>query len=388
MESEDDTSGPFRHQLLQLAKLHARPAVIYVSSKADAELLRVLRSPLAGAAPPPPAPSGGTGAAGDHAVAAAGEFDVRTERSTLFLPRAARAMLEAVHVRGTPPGLTPRERLHRLNAMLSLSSEQQVCAAGALLAVLAREGRLAPASAASAADGGEEASAADGGTAGGTAAATMEVASIAEVSLDGYLLVDPASMAALQIFQQEAHPAAAMGIGGWLRQRWWRRAVGPGSGQAPVPRRTSWQAAAAEWRRKRCVPAAALASRSAGSPPSTGSTPLPPAACRPGVPTPACLPPAGQPKEGFSVFSTLNRCVTGAGRRLLRLWFRRPIVNLAVLSDRLDGIQFFLCRPDAVKPLQLGWRPVACWMGHFHWHGRAAEGRLRFGGARQPAQCA
>ncbi|EFN56890.1 hypothetical protein CHLNCDRAFT_144556 [Chlorella variabilis] len=272
MESEDDTSGPFRHQLLQLAKLHARPAVIYVSSKADAELLRVLRSPLAGAAPPPPAPSGGTGAAGDHAVAAAGEFDVRTERSTLFLPRAARAMLEAVHVRGTPPGLTPRERLHRLNAMLSLSSEQQVCAAGALLAVLAREGRLAPASAASAADGGEEASAADGGTAGGTAAATMEVASIAEVSLDGYLLVDPASMAALQIFQQEAHPAAAMGI--------------------------------------------------------------------------------GQPKEGFSVFSTLNRCVTGAGRRLLRLWFRRPIVNLAVLSDRLDGIQFFLCRPDAVKPLQ------------------------------------
>ena len=34
-----------------------------------------------------------------------------------------------------------------------------------------------------------------------------------QVSLDGYLTVDPASLAALQIFQEEAHPAAAMGIG-------------------------------------------------------------------------------------------------------------------------------------------------------------------------------
>ena len=35
-----------------------------------------------------------------------------------------------------------------------------------------------------------------------------------QVSLDGYLTVDPPSLAALQIFQEEAHPAAAMGIGG------------------------------------------------------------------------------------------------------------------------------------------------------------------------------
>lgn len=70
---------------------------------------------------------------------------------------------------------------------------------------------------------------------------------VAQVSLDGYLLVDPASMAALQIFQEERHPSM-MGI--------------------------------------------------------------------------------GQPKEGFSVFGMLNRCVGAPGRRLLKLWFLRPLLDL------------------------------------------------------------
>lgn len=35
---------------------------------------------------------------------------------------------------------------------------------------------------------------------------------LSEVSLDGFLLVDPVSLAALQIFTEEAHPSA-MGIG-------------------------------------------------------------------------------------------------------------------------------------------------------------------------------
>ena len=157
MESADDTTGPFRHQVLQLAKLHARPSVIYASSKADAELLAILRSPLAGAAQSSthtaaptatagtataPAVRGGnqvpqqaaagaapTGAGVTPApapAAAAGEFDVRTERAALFQPRQARAVLEGVHVRGMPSGLSTRERLHRLNALMSLSSEQQV----------------------------------------------------------------------------------------------------------------------------------------------------------------------------------------------------------------------------------------------------------------------
>lgn len=51
-------------------------------------------------------------------------------------------MLESVHVRGMPAGLSGRERLHALNTLISFSSEQQVCAAGALLAILCKEGLL------------------------------------------------------------------------------------------------------------------------------------------------------------------------------------------------------------------------------------------------------
>ena len=40
----------------------------------------------------------------------------------------------------------------------------------------------------------------------------FSVNGISELSLDGYLMVDPVSMAALQIFQEESHPSA-MGIG-------------------------------------------------------------------------------------------------------------------------------------------------------------------------------
>lgn len=61
---------------------------------------------------------------------------------------------------------------------------------------------------------------------------------------------------------------------------------------------------------------------------------------------------AGQPKEGFSVFGALNTCVSPGGRRLLRLWFTRPIVNLAVLNDRLDSVDFFKQQPDAIKALR------------------------------------
>lgn len=51
------------------------------------------------------------------------------------------------------------------------------------------------------------------------ATATCSAAFLAQVSLDGYLTVDPASLGALQIFQEEAHPAAAMGIGAQLLGR-------------------------------------------------------------------------------------------------------------------------------------------------------------------------
>ncbi|KHN11911.1 MutS protein like 5 [Glycine soja] len=45
----------------------------------------------------------------------------------------------------------------------------------------------------------------------------------------------------------------------------------------------------------------------------------------------------GRAKEGFSVFGMMNKCVTPMGRRLLRNWFLRPILDLEVLNYRLNS---------------------------------------------------
>ncbi|TQD71858.1 hypothetical protein C1H46_042607 [Malus baccata] len=45
----------------------------------------------------------------------------------------------------------------------------------------------------------------------------------------------------------------------------------------------------------------------------------------------------GRAKEGFSVFGMMNKCVTPMGRRLLRSWFLRPILDLEVLNNRLNA---------------------------------------------------
>ncbi|KAL6610436.1 hypothetical protein ACP70R_040405 [Stipagrostis hirtigluma subsp. patula] len=44
----------------------------------------------------------------------------------------------------------------------------------------------------------------------------------------------------------------------------------------------------------------------------------------------------GRAKEGFSVFGMLNKCVTPMGRRLLRAWFLRPIIDIDVINNRLN----------------------------------------------------
>lgn len=49
----------------------------------------------------------------------------------------------------------------------------------------------------------------------------------------------------------------------------------------------------------------------------------------------------GRAKEGFSVFGMMNKCVTPMGRRLLRSWFLRPILDIENLNKRLDTILFF-----------------------------------------------
>ncbi|KAF2554631.1 hypothetical protein F2Q68_00017085 [Brassica cretica] len=58
----------------------------------------------------------------------------------------------------------------------------------------------------------------------------------------------------------------------------------------------------------------------------------------------------GRAKEGFSVFGMMNKCATPMGRRLLRNWFMRPILDLEVLDRRLNAVSFFL----RLMPSRLG----------------------------------
>ncbi|CAJ2638343.1 unnamed protein product [Trifolium pratense] len=60
----------------------------------------------------------------------------------------------------------------------------------------------------------------------------------------------------------------------------------------------------------------------------------------------------GRAKEGFSVFGMMNKCVTPMGRRLLRQWFLRPILDLEVLNYRLNSISFFQCSEELVASLR------------------------------------
>ncbi|KAK4491737.1 hypothetical protein RD792_002512 [Penstemon davidsonii] len=60
----------------------------------------------------------------------------------------------------------------------------------------------------------------------------------------------------------------------------------------------------------------------------------------------------GRAKEGFSVYGMMNKCVTPMGRRLLRNWFLRPILDLDKLNNRLDTISFFLCAEELLVSLR------------------------------------
>lgn len=161
--------------MLILAKLQAAPTVIYTSSKSDQLFLDKLRdtSGQPAAAPVP---------------------EVRIEKASLFSQEQALKLLQHLQVRGMPGGRSGTERLNQLNTHISLSATQQVCAAGALLAILYQDGHLlSPRQ--------EQCT-----------SAALYVDEISEVSLDGFLTVDAASMHALQIFQEDHHPSA-MGIG-------------------------------------------------------------------------------------------------------------------------------------------------------------------------------
>jgi len=187
-------------------------------------------------------------------------YPLRSERSSLFTSSSAIKRLLQLHIQNIPshhinnnntinnPPTTESERLHALNTVISISSECQIIAAGALLSILDSEHLLPPPFTL------------DNGL---TSTCLIPLKSLKEVAIDGFLLIDPTSMEALQIFSEEHH-ASAMGI--------------------------------------------------------------------------------GSAKEGYSVFSLLNRCVSTAGKKLLRLWFSRPIIDLNMIEDRYDSIQFFMDR--------------------------------------------
>ncbi|KAE8720454.1 DNA mismatch repair protein MSH5 [Hibiscus syriacus] len=59
----------------------------------------------------------------------------------------------------------------------------------------------------------------------------------------------------------------------------------------------------------------------------------------------------GRAKEGFSLFGIMNKCVTPMGRRLLRNWFLRPILDLENLNNRLNVISFFLSSEELMVSL-------------------------------------
>jgi MutS domain III len=51
---------------------------------------------------------------------------------------------------------------------------------------------------------------------------------------------------------------------------------------------------------------------------------------------------AGNAKEGFSLFSHLDRTVSRPGRQRLREWMVRPLLDAQAIEARLDGVQLFL----------------------------------------------
>ncbi|KAJ3699033.1 hypothetical protein LUZ61_002738 [Rhynchospora tenuis] len=60
----------------------------------------------------------------------------------------------------------------------------------------------------------------------------------------------------------------------------------------------------------------------------------------------------GRAKEGFSLFGMFNKCVTPIGRRLLRAWFLRPVLDIKILNNRLNTISFFLSCEEVISALR------------------------------------
>lgn len=59
----------------------------------------------------------------------------------------------------------------------------------------------------------------------------------------------------------------------------------------------------------------------------------------------------GNSKEGFSLFTLLDRCKSRVGRARLREWMVKPLLDVDEISSRQDGVELFLC-PDCAPAVQ------------------------------------
>lgn len=59
----------------------------------------------------------------------------------------------------------------------------------------------------------------------------------------------------------------------------------------------------------------------------------------------------GNTKEGFSLFTLLDRCRSRAGRACLREWMVKPLMDVEQISRRQDGVDLFLS-PDCSPAIQ------------------------------------
>jgi hypothetical protein len=194
-EGHDDSAD---FAFLRLALAHAQPRVVYASSKSDDAFLAALSDALAetaGAAADADSHAAGAAAAAaaeDDAAGAPHALEVRIEKAALFTLDAARRRLVSTTVECVPAAQRDAATyVHALHALVRLDAEAQVRAAGALVAILQRDGML--------------------GGGGDADASPARLASISEKALSGYLTIDAVSVAALGIFALEAHPSRFCG---------------------------------------------------------------------------------------------------------------------------------------------------------------------------------
>lgn len=165
-------------------------------------------------------------------------------------------------------------------------------------------------------------------------------------------MVDPGTLAALQIFQEERH-ASQMGIGtskeGFsvygIMQRCVTQMVGRargaagwavmgGGGAGLLPGGGLRACTCVCVRVRVCLPRRRIARARAG----TKGLPRGPCTSSPPLPWPHAHRPTARPST--------------QGRRLMRMWFLRPVVNIDTINDRLDAVELLVHAPDLCTMLR------------------------------------